>query len=241
MNSVHAKIRYKCDSCDNVFKSKASLKNHVMVVHLGKRYLSQKDKTKCDICAKEFTLNHTLKTHNRLLHSSKEHPCDICNEILPSKFDFNQHNEKKHVNEKKCQICGKMFSSNKNVAGFLKRHIKTVHDLERFRCDQCTKTFDLEENLKTHVKVVHLKQRLKCDLCEKSFQNKVLLSKHVKSFHERERFHCKECDKLFTTDQQLKIHVKSVHQGIRWTCEECLKEFAHPNCLKNTLMLFIGE
>ena len=203
---------------------------HIKAIHLGHRPPSQRGKFKCNICSKEFIYKSSIPGHNKRLHINKQQNCSICNLILPTKYDADQHYKKNHMNEKKCHICNKMFTS-KHAGITLRAHVLTVHALGRFRCNKCKLTFDLEEDFKKHVHVT----QLKCEVCEKYFQNKLYLAKHVKSLHTGKRFSCKECKKLFTTKASLKRHSESVHDEVRYSCGKCDISYSEKVRLNNHL------
>ena len=83
----------------------------------------------------------------KTFHSSKEIQCNICNKIVPSKFDYVQH-QAIHKQEKKfCNICNKAFET---TATF-NLHIKWNHEMNKFQCDKCEKDFTSQRLLKEHV------------------------------------------------------------------------------------------
>ena len=51
-----------------------------------------------------------------------------------------------------CKSCGKSFSQ----AGYLKKHIHTVHEgLKDHKCEFCGKSFSEAGTLKKHIQTVH--------------------------------------------------------------------------------------
>ena len=53
----------------------------------------------------------------------------------------------------------------------LKKHIHTIHEGNKdHKCESCTKTFSLEENLKRHIYTIHEGHKdYKCESCGKFF------------------------------------------------------------------------
>ena len=49
-------LKYKCDQCDNTYKSKSSLKRHMNSIHFHRRYV-------CGNCKKEYVRNIDFLTH----------------------------------------------------------------------------------------------------------------------------------------------------------------------------------
>ena len=78
----------------------------------------------------------------------------------------------------KCSHCGKIFPQPYR----LKRHIREVHDLEKFhKCEDCNKTFSKIDNLKRHKISVHNKIRpYACLNCDAKFKDKSALKYHTK-------------------------------------------------------------
>ena len=56
------------------------------------------------------------------------------------------------IKDNKCDICGKAFSSKKNIYA----HIDIVHKkLQKHKCNKCEKTFKTNHYLKHHTSKVH--------------------------------------------------------------------------------------
>ena len=71
--------------------------------------------------------------------------------------------------------------------GDLKKHIRRVHENKRSsKCTICDKSFSQEGYLKTHIKAVHEGEKNKCTNCDKVFSWGVSLKKHIKIAHEIE-------------------------------------------------------
>ena len=70
---------------------------------------------------------------------------------------------------------------------YLKGHIKSVHEGQKFSCAHCGSTFTQKANLQTHIRSVHEGQKFSCTHCEYKVTWKILLQKHVKSVHGKVR------------------------------------------------------
>ena len=217
---------YNCEQCDLKFTTQNRLDNHKCLK--GKNVLNKDPQimAKCDICQIEFTFKYSFGPHNKRFHTKKPHPCSICNEILSTKFDYDQHMEENHENEKKCNICNKIFASKRAASNYLKTHVRIVHEMGKHKCDRCSQTFESDDDLTLHEEVLHLGQKLKCDLCEKSYHKKSSLSIHKKSFHAGETISCETCQTLFSSQSTLLEHKKSIHEGQRLECRLCEKTFS---------------
>ena len=118
----------------------------------------------CKICNREFRIYFHLKQHIKKVHEAKENFSTQFNtkndenidyensKSIPSttnlKANVHSHHNTAHKN-RKCEFCGKSFSSRKN----LKRHIHTVHEGHKdYKCKSCYKSFSLADTLKFHIK-----------------------------------------------------------------------------------------
>ena len=95
---------------------------------------------KCEICEKTFKNNESKCQHIRSAHGeTKFFACNVCNKIFETKNGLNFH-LKNHQQEDprkfKCDSCGQFFTQ----SGFLKTHVKTIHEKQRnYKCDLCKK------------------------------------------------------------------------------------------------------
>ena len=81
-----------CPICDQNFKTKSNLKNHIDAVH------KEKKSHTCSICEKSFSLKANLKNHVDAVHEGKKpHKCSICYRSFARKGQL-----KKHVNSVHC-------------------------------------------------------------------------------------------------------------------------------------------
>ena len=76
----HQGGRHTCKSCDKIFASTGSLKEHIKKIHEGQQ------NHKCDYCGKSFTQSRYLKTHIQTLHEAqRNYKCDSC-----GKYSFSE-------------------------------------------------------------------------------------------------------------------------------------------------------
>ena len=59
--------------------------------------------------------------------------------------------------------------------------------------------------------MTHEVKRYSCDRCEKSYSTKRDLLRHIKSFHEGVKFQCNQCDYEYTHEQGLHKHKRNKH------------------------------
>ena len=150
---------------------------------------------KCKLCDKEFCDIESLKKHNiqyRNIHNVIE--CNLCGMIYPSKDNLKTHNCS--IGRFVCnftsdgKICGKSFKTQSHI----KKHIESIHEEKKFRCDICEKDFSLSKNLKIHKKVIHDEgiRPYQCtistnngNICKEYFRNISQLKDHIERIHEK--------------------------------------------------------
>ncbi len=83
---------------------------------------------------------------------------------------------KKHF----CQICGNGFTEKSK----LERHVKSIHEGQRFDCRICAKSFNRNNNLNRHIETVHELQRAHaCRFCNAKFGHKQNARRHERTMH----------------------------------------------------------
>ena len=139
------------------------------------------------------------------------------------------------INNPKCDICGKSFSS----AQYLKIHIRTVHEGHKdYKCESCGKSFTQASTLKKHSahgkeclkrQMKKHKKKIRCIInnCQDSFDSIIELREHKKDKHadDIKNFNCEHCGKPYNNRPSLNRHVKAVHENLRFTCELCGKKY----------------
>ena len=79
-----------------------------------------------------------------------------------------------------CNQCGKIFSSSSH----LNRHTKSVHEGNKYPCDECNFAAARADTLREHIQVIH--ERVKnfhCDQCDYSATRKAALNRHISHKH----------------------------------------------------------
>ena len=119
------------------------------------------------------------------------------------------------------------------------RHLKEIHRKRmigkymvtllpngNFKCPECVKEWEKQDNIAYHLKTVHGKEKKICPFCGQAFMPKTLKS-HMLRKHPEATFVCDKCEYTTHVESSLKYHMQSKHDGIRHMCEECGKDFAH--------------
>ena len=231
--SVHeGKKKFGCSFCTHSYHRKSHLKEHVEIVHEGKKRRSLT--FKCHFCAVRFIQFKDLKQHIGTEHEGKKpHNCSLCNSGFILKAQLTRHFKVVHEKSNFCAICHTDFA----LKSTLKTHMKAVHEdiqsiaqkptKERLKCNQCDKTYSGKMALESHVEVVHLQlKKFQCDQCPLNFASKNGFKNHVASEHEKKEHSCTKCDRIYKTKIGLKDHVLRFHEKrLDFKCEYCGKEF----------------
>ena len=234
-NHIHSKHNgFQCDVCNMVLKKK-SLRAHVVTMHSS-------GEQKCEICEQTFENPSLLKNHQKEhLENEKQFYCEFCTKIFSSSEKRKKHIKLVHCDLPKlfkCQLCENSFINKIR----LRNHVNEVHEkLKPFKCDFCNKMFGRKWVVETHKKIVHLKKEgikiVKCGKCDMSFNSKTDLKRHVLRVHEKlKNEECNICKKTFFCITGVRIHKKEVHEKQKnFRCNHCEKSFSRNWLLKNHL------
>ncbi|XP_072375666.1 uncharacterized protein [Diabrotica undecimpunctata] len=155
---------YKCGKCENSYQRRESLHLHLRMCHnnenlsqkLGKEILMTQEPVKCKQCDKSYMRNNSLRRHIKKVHESQRYICYLCDRSYKQKDDLKKHIakcrrkktvEKQHPSE--CEQCGTIFQHRNN----LQRHIKHVHERQRYICYLCNNSYSRKDDLITHLEV----------------------------------------------------------------------------------------
>lgn len=140
-----------CPHCHRTFTQKSSMRRHVSNVHLG------------------------------LQRASGEQPrrfeCERCNSSFSRKESLTRHVSDQHVKAIRfgCSQCSYSTSRRHN----LERHEYNKHNEQRFRCLQCGKGYDIEDDLYAHIRSKHIEgTNLECSDCGSRYKGIRGLTQH---------------------------------------------------------------
>lgn len=150
--SIDELPRHKCPKCSKVFTDQSKFEEHLRAHSMKVRLFP------CKTCKRKFTTD-IMRNRHEIVHSEliteikKEtaNRCLICNEILSTKADLEDHirDHKASLENEPigCIYCSKKFTKLKNLT----RHLKTHDENKTHLCNTCNKTFAMGQDLIDHL------------------------------------------------------------------------------------------
>lgn len=142
--------------------------------------------------------------------------------------------EARHMEARKCNICGKIYNS----ISYLKEHILRHSGKAPRKCPQCYRKFlddtKLQQHIKTHeneasepfTEEKKIIKEYNCSFCQKTFRV-VFDSRYTKR-----RYACDECRDKFTNEENLRHHKESLEEKKDFHCERCGRRFVFEGFLQ---------
>ena len=145
---------FSCGQCDEKYKNKSQLREHLSDKHESKLLLI------CGQCDERFKTtailnNHTKAVHNKVL-------CAECKYFTYGKITMKHHKRRVHEGlylKHQCDYC----SFHTNERGKLKTHISSIHEGQHTFCKRCDTNFKSEPSLKRLVQFDHEETSFKFD------------------------------------------------------------------------------
>lgn len=216
---------YSCELCSLSYTTLDHLYEHITTSHTYSQQGGQPGvlERKCPFCAFTTSEMITLQKHIQDAHpkSNDVNACDICGKVFTSNR-YLSHHKVVHSAEKRftCETCGKQFRRE----GDYNMHLST-HTQKPSECKICGKKFGLHRNLLQH-EIIHREpeKKFECTLCDKRFRRHCDYQAHVNS-HTSDPYRCSVCDRTFPLRRNLLQH-EVVHTQVRnYECEICAKKF----------------
>ena len=132
IDSFHLGVRYNCDLCEKLFKTKNGLKVH-------KNEHTGEFKFNCPYCARgnnKTEFEGHIAAHERV----KRHSCEKCGKCFVIKSNQKRHTIACGIISKEfaCNSCGKLFKEKR----YLSDHVKKIHENKTiFQCSTCGEIF----------------------------------------------------------------------------------------------------
>ncbi|XP_022836115.1 gastrula zinc finger protein XlCGF46.1-like isoform X1 [Spodoptera litura] len=171
---------------------------------------------KCTSCERSFCTDLALKNHSWIHlpenRDEKQYTCNTCSEGFYYKYDLISH-LKKHRSNGVCQLCGRMFRSEKTYVAHMYVHLPSS---KSYTCKICGRSYNTWGGLKTH-SVSHSAERpYKCDICKKTFKRNQDLKFHVNQHTGAKPYKCPFCDKCFASSGNSYSHRNRMHPGEKY-------------------------
>ncbi len=238
---------YTCPTCNLSYKSKTTLKYHMMehgeskdfVCNFCNKSFSRPDalrhhqvqhkpkKFNCTLCSNAYPFKSLLIRHWRNMHQRENTvKCEFCDERFANYYQKNSH-EEIHTGVKRfvCNICGEGFTQK----GALSAHEK-LHPEIMYQCPECPRTFKGKHNLARHKRShdgnLGRTKMFKCSFCESSFHWKHQWQDHENRHKGIKPHHCNVCEASFVARCDLSRHMK-IHAGhLSYRCAYCDRKYA---------------
>lgn len=170
-------MKYKCDICNAVLKSKTTIIRHIQS-HFGMLPVEKYD---CPICRKILSGSQSYKQH-QLIHTGQQRFHCMCGKVFLRKATYKWHVQRKHSKIPfQCEICQKNFASPVSLKTHKRIHTQNKH----FICNLCGKGFIQSYSLKVHMRVHTQEKPFKCDLCDKQYSQSFPLTLHKRKHHNK--------------------------------------------------------
>ena len=109
-----------------------------------------------------------------------------------------------------CQICQKSFPS----VHYLKTHVRRMHQTdEAHRAKVCPHCGERKRQLADHIRRAHNIKKYFCDLCPKSFKTNVQRRMHQNVHTGFKPYTCATCDQRFARLHHRKIHLEKYNHS----------------------------
>ena len=156
------------------------------------------------------------------------HKCQQCDKDYSRKMDLNIHIKTIHEKIKPeripCTLCTHIGAKNN-----MKRHMASVHQGVRHKCDTCDKEFTQKKTLEYHVENVHQGVKHKCDICNSQYTHKATLREHKKLHLKKDlpTLNCDSCSYKTVSKAYLRSHRRYQHapKSLSFECKICFKIF----------------
>ncbi|KAG5668945.1 hypothetical protein PVAND_016851 [Polypedilum vanderplanki] len=203
---VHIELRhtprhFTCDQCGKVFRSKDNLRLHMS--HHRKYF-----HVECKACGRGYKSIQSLRYHLR--QHFEHHQCETCGKVFEHKKLLLGHVAAMHNQDLQvhCRYCTRTFAR----SDVRDAHERDIHKngavTSHFKCNECTESFDLRDDLMSHKILNHFSGVIHtCEECGKNFKKKSLLDLHM-NVHRKKSISCDVCKQMFTFITGLNKHKK---------------------------------
>lgn len=229
---------YKCDQCDQFFKSTEDVRLHSKEAHEEKSMESSEEGKALATQHSGSLLNHfKRKEYNRVTNKTVYGRCKLCKTVCRSRYTACLHFQRLHPGEEieieyQCKECDVFLGSRED----LRQHTAFLHELFRidYKSSQREAADDCSEHEGKGIQRTHKtsneqqeteqisndssggKMIGSCNLCSYKTTFSTNLSKHFKSHHPGleldVKYKCKNCSMFFKTSNEVILHSKIAHE-----------------------------
>ncbi|KAJ8736230.1 hypothetical protein PYW08_006886 [Mythimna loreyi] len=165
----------------------------------------------CNSCERSFCTDLALKNHTWIHipdnNDDKNYTCHTCSVAFFYKYDLISH-LKNHRTNGVCQICGRMFRSERTYVAHMSVHLPSS---KAYTCKVCCRSYNTWGGLKTH-SVTHSSDRpYTCEVCMKTFKRNQDLKFHMNQHTGAKPYKCPFCDKCFASSGNCYSHRSRMH------------------------------
>lgn len=182
-------------------------------------------------CTKAYSKPSLLEEHENTHANVRPFACSECPKAYFKKKDLKVHEERKHKQTEKtqiCPVCSKAFY--------------TPHELGR-HTESCTRKHKCIFCLKVFVRnAPYLKHLLRCNAPSghtvpgDAVPRKDALGPDASISNPKiphtNPLKCPECAKTYSKPFNMRAHFRAVHERLRHVCARCDASFAHPHTLR---------
>ncbi|XP_059612833.1 uncharacterized protein LOC132259287 [Phlebotomus argentipes] len=222
-----AKASFVCAMCDETFKEKWKMREHMQRVHLIRR------RPIYDNGDRKATVGQAAFRHPPT-PIEKKFPCNNCGRLFRTKAYLEIHSQE-HGASKLRSLLHESTSRGYNAAAdaYGSADQEEEHGEAKYTCHLCDKSFQRRQGLRVHYQIHTDERPYPCTYCEKAFRCRSHLNRHIYTHTGEKKYKCQVCQKCFTQSGSLRIHMR-IHTGeLPYECPNCLTRFRVRKTLLN--------
>ncbi|XP_063930713.1 zinc finger protein 675-like isoform X1 [Zophobas morio] len=189
--------KHMCSQCSSRFTSNSTLQQHIITLHT-----SQRDHV-CETCGKRFASKTAMTVHSRSHSDERLYKCKSCDYAGRTASALYVHMSTHSQETCVCEVCSKIFKSNRN----LNDHLRRTHRKEKnHQCTRCDKKFVDRYRLTVHMRCHTGVKPYVCRLCDKAFIRSDGLKDHMATHGDRVWYPCEKCGRKFASKKGVTRH-----------------------------------